>query len=241
MSFNFHSAVSKLGEAIHKHQAGLYVTIIFHLLLAIAFMGLKIHGVETQSPLSIEMDYSQEEEQKMLEELQREKQNLEAQVNQMLGQTREQLRNVAVNEAWREEQTERSQVLNENDELQKKIEATRKMLQQPDAPNQPAPVEKPKKEELYTGPSVMSWKLDGRSAYSLPVPVYQCEAGGTVVVNITVAQRGNVASASVAKDLSASNICLHEAAMRAAMLSKFSPAESSKPQQGTITYSFIAQ
>ncbi len=241
VAFNFHNMVAKLGEAIHKHQVGLYVTIIFHLLLAILFMSVKIHGVAVQPPLSIEIDYSQEEQQKILEELQREKQDLEAQVNRMLGQTREQLRNVAVNEAWKDEQGKRDRVFDENDELQRKIEATRKMLQPSDEPNQPALEEKPKKEELYTGPSVLSYKLDGRRAYSLPVPVYKCEAGGTVVVKIVVAQRGSVASASVDGTKSATNDCLHEAAKRAALLSKFSVSDTKKNQEGVITYSFVAQ
>jgi hypothetical protein len=233
--------VARLGEAVHKHQAGLYVTIIFHLLLAVLFMGVKLRGVQVQPPLRIEIDYAQEEEQKMLEALQREKQDLEAQVNRMLGQTREQLRNVAVNEAWREEQGKRDRVLDENDELQKRIAATRKMLQPSDEPNQPAPEEKPEKEERYTGPSVLSYKLDGRRAYSLPVPVYKCEAGGMVVVKIVVAQRGSVASASVDAALSAANECLHEAAKRAALRSTFSVSDSKKNQDGTITYSFVAQ
>jgi len=204
-------------------------------------MGVKLHGVAMQSPLYIEMDYSQEEEQKMLEVLQREKQLLEAQVNRMLGQTREQLRNVAVNEEWREDPAQRDRVLDENDELQKKLEATRKLLQQSSEPNLPAPESEPKKEELYTGPSVMSYKLEGRRAYSLPVPVYKCEAGGMVVINIVVAQRGNVTSASVDQANSAANDCLHAAAKHAAMLSQFSTSESSKHQQGTITYRFVAQ
>ena len=115
------------------------------------------------------------------------------------------------------------------------------MLQQSDEPNQPAPEKKTTKEELYTGPSVMSYKLDGRRAYSLPVPVYKCETGGTVVVNIVVAQRGNVASAGVDHAKSAADECLHEAAKRAALLSQFSASESLKSQQGTITYRFVAQ
>jgi hypothetical protein len=99
----------------------------------------------------------------------------------------------------------------------------------------------PDKSELYTGPSVMSYQLAGRRAFVLPVPVYLCESGGDVVVNIVVARDGSVTGAHVNEKKSAAHPCIREAARQAALLSRFSVSESSKSQQGSITYRFIPQ
>ena len=41
-------------------------------------------------------------------------------------------------------------------------------------------------ESVYTGPSVLSYKLDGRKASYLPVPAYKGYSGGDVTVTIVV-------------------------------------------------------
>jgi hypothetical protein len=194
-------------------------------------------------------DFS-DEKVKKLEMLQLEKERLEQEVNLLLRQTQEHLRNAAVNEDWeKESNSERDRVFDENDELQKKITATRQMLnsEEPqddrvaDGSSVANESKKPATEKRYTGPSVMSYSLTGRRSFVLPVPVYMCEKGGEVVVNIVVAGNGSVSVASVNEKKSAADLCIREAARQAALLSKFSVSTSSANQRGSITYRFVPQ
>lgn len=230
----------------------IYVTVIFHLCVAITLMSIRLYTVPHAPPMEIVLgDFSDEEAEK-LEALQREKEQLESEVDQLLHQTREQLHNVAVNEEWeKQDGGARNELLDENDELQKRLAATRQMLNRQEARDENAellqnnranaPDKTPEKDKLYTGPSVMSYRLEGRRAFLLPVPVYLCESGGDVVVNIVVSRDGSVAAANVDEKKSAAPSCIREAARQAALLSRFSVAESSKSQHGSITYRFIPQ
>ena len=106
------------------------------------------------------------------------------------------------------------------------------------------PKEEPKKEEAkpYSGPSVLSWSLDGRKASRLPIPAYRCYGAGEVTVIITVNNQGEVVNAKVDEKISTEDNCLRTFAVRAARLSRFSSApEAPARQMGTITYAFIAQ
>ena len=110
---------------------------------------------------------------------------------------------------------------------------------QPDKQEDKADKDKPRP---YSGPSVLSWSLDGRNASHLPIPAYRCYGAGEVTVIITVNNRGDVVNAKVDDKLSTSDGCLRTFAVRAARLSKFSASASAPSRQmGTITYAFIAQ
>ena len=110
---------------------------------------------------------------------------------------------------------------------------------------QPAPVNKPDKshsDRAYSGPSVVSYQLDGRKASRLPIPAYRCYGGGMVTVIITVDNAGNVVNAKVMEEVSSADRCLREFAVRAARLSKFSADPKAPARQGgNIVYQFIAQ
>jgi len=74
-------------------------------------------------------------------------------------------------------------------------------------------------------------------------PIYVCQGGGIVVVNITVNRFGEVISASInSAKTNTKDKCLQEAAKDAAFTSTFNEdiAAASK-QTGTITYNFIGQ
>ncbi len=81
--------------------------------------------------------------------------------------------------------------------------------------------------------------LAGRSLTgSLPVPQYDEQQEGRVVMNITVDDGGYVTSASLKADSSTTNnSTLIEAARQAALKARFSPSEEFI-QSGTITYIF---
>lgn len=94
----------------------------------------------------------------------------------------------------------------------------------------------------YSGPSVLSWHLDNRKASRLPIPAYRCYSGGMVTVVITVNTAGKVVDARVLDDVSSPDKCLRDFAVRAARMSLFSanPTAPSK-QVGDIVYQFLAQ
>ena len=101
---------------------------------------------------------------------------------------------------------------------------------------------KPRKQETYSGPSVLSWSLDGRKATRLPIPAYRCVGAGEVTVIITVNNQGTVVDAKVDDGASSKDGCLRSFATRAARLSKFNASSTAPARQlGTITYLFIAQ
>lgn len=100
--------------------------------------------------------------------------------------------------------------------------------------------DEPKKE--YTGPSVVSYNLDGRKASKLNIPAYRCYGSGDVTVIITVDNSGRVVGAKVMEDVSSDDTCLRSYAIRAARLSQFSASSTAPPRQtGEILYRFIAQ
>ena len=99
-----------------------------------------------------------------------------------------------------------------------------------------------KKDNLYQGPSVLSYVLDGRSSVALPVPAYRCQTGGIVVVIIHVNKTGAVINAGINKQESQESECLHEAALKAAYRSRFNASpDAPELQVGMITYQFVRQ
>ena len=98
------------------------------------------------------------------------------------------------------------------------------------------------KKEQYSGPSVLSYTLDGRKASHLKIPAYRCYGSGDVTVIITVNNSGMVVGAKVLEEVSSNDQCLRNFAVRAARLSRFSASSTAPPNQtGEILYRFIAQ
>ena len=99
-----------------------------------------------------------------------------------------------------------------------------------------------KEAKEYSGPSVLSYTLDGRKATHLPIPAYRCYGGGQVTVIIFVNRNGNVVNAQINETVSANDRCLREYALRAARQSKFTKSSTAPERQtGEIVYQFIAQ
>lgn len=86
---------------------------------------------------------------------------------------------------------------------------------------------------------VGSWDLNGRSLNgSLPVPVYNVQEEGRVVVTITVNPAGKVISTSINKRTNTVNAALRRAAEEAARKATFNTISGVNNQTGTITYYF---
>ena len=230
-------------------KAGLYITAIVHLAVIIVLLLVRI-GYELKAENSFVLDFTKEEEiakEKELEELQR---TAADQLERLIAAASagEPLRNVTV---------ERSALKDDRgtnaDELYKEAERLAQELRdgqnrQEEDPEAFASTETPKKEEPqkevkpYSGPSVLSWSLDGRKASHLPIPAYRCYGAGEVTVIITVNNQGTVVNAKVDETKSTNDGCLRNYAVRAARLSKFSASPSAPAKQmGTITYAFVAQ
>ena len=94
----------------------------------------------------------------------------------------------------------------------------------------------------YSGPSVLSYRLDGRTARHLPIPAYKCYGSGDVVVIINVDQSGRVVAAKVSEAGTTGDACTRREAIKAAQRSRFSSSTNAPdPQVGEIIYRFIAQ
>ena len=107
---------------------------------------------------------------------------------------------------------------------------------------EPQQKKKEEKKKEYSGPSVLSYNLEGRKASHLKIPAYRCYGEGDVTVIITVDPQGNVVAAKVMDTISSGDQCLRNFAVRAARLSKFNASPSAPARQnGEILYRFIAQ
>lgn len=238
-----------LMEWISEHQTGIYLTLIVHLVAAIVLMLVKIGTLTEPKQAELLMDFSAQEKEQMQadqsqsnrEVLERAKEAIKAASN---------LRNVAVNEADRSKK--RDAVLDEAEELQRKLDATKRMQEQAnqelsdlgrkvaERAAQASAQRNASEASPYVGESVISWRLTDRKAIYLPNPVYTCEQGGEVEVNIVVNRRGYVQQVSLSKKSTGVSVCIAEAALRAAKQSRFS-ASGSDDQTGFIRYRFMSQ
>ena len=228
-------------------QAGLYITVSIHLAVIIVLLAARI-GFEVQRENSFVMDFTAQEEVERLQQRIRMQERVEAQLEQMLSDQGVPVRNVTVDQS-----TLKDDRGTNAEELYKEAERLAKELQEgqhkaDDTPDSFAAVQGEKKEKKkeeakpYSGPSVLSWSLDGRRASRLPIPAYRCYGAGEITVIITVNNRGVVVNAKVDDSTSSQDGCLRTFAIRAARLSKFSSSpEAPARQMGTITYAFIAQ
>ncbi len=97
------------------------------------------------------------------------------------------------------------------------------------------------KSTFYQAGSSVSYKLGKRYARRLPIPVFKCENGGTVIIDIQVNQAGRVVKATV-NGASDPDEQLQETAVSAALRAIFN-TQSNAPaiEHGTITYNFVKQ
>lgn len=89
--------------------------------------------------------------------------------------------------------------------------------------------------------STIKYSLVDRTDEYLPIPIYLCEAGGKIVINITVDDQGNVIDTYVNSSSNSTNECLIESAMEYAKEAKFNAVAGKKPQLGSITFNFIGK
>ena len=204
-------------------------------------------GMEIQKENSFVLDFTKQEEMEQAREHEELLRSAAAQLEEMIAAAGMPVRNVAVNSgALKDDRgTDAEELYKEAERLAQELKDGQEQPQEEDeVAVEPIKKDEPKKEEAkpYSGPSVLSWSLDGRKATRLPIPAYRCYGAGEVTVIITVNNQGNVVNAKVDEKLSAQDGCLRTFAVRAARLSKFNASANAPARQmGTITYAFIAQ
>ena len=227
-------------------KAGIYITVSIHLAVIIVLLLVRI-GMEVQKENSFVLDFTKQEE---LEELQKKEEFLRSaaeQLEEMIAAAGVPVRNVTVERSALKDDrgTDADELYKEAERLAQELKDGHEHPQEvEEIAVEPIKKDEPKKEEVkpYSGPSVLSWSLDGRKATRLPIPAYRCYGAGEVTVIITVNNQGDVVNAKVDDRVSATDNCIRTFAVRAARLSKFNASPDAPARQmGTITYEFIAQ
>ena len=230
-------------------KAGLYITAIVHLAVIIILLLCQI-GYSVQRENSFVLDFTKQEEQERIEKQEELSRTALAQLEDLLAAARTQpVRNVTVNRSQLKDDrnTDADQLYRDAERLAQDLkDGQHRQQDDPEDfvqdPVTPPSDPKPRKQQTYSGPSVLSWSLDGRKATHLPIPAYRCIGAGEVTVIITVNNQGTVVDAKVDDGSSSGDGCLRSFATRAARLSKFNASSTASARQmGTITYLFIAQ
>lgn len=201
---------------------------------------------------SFVLDFSKQEE---IEKLQKEvafKEDISRRLDDLIAAARnssDPVRNIAVDAGSRlkdDRNTDADQLYKDAERLANELKNGQ--TQQEDAREETVELADNRKKEddtkkkEYSGPSVLSYTLDGRKASTLKIPAYRCYGSGDVTVIITVNNAGMVVGAKVLDEVSSSDQCLRNFAVRAARLSRFSASQTAPPNHtGEILYRFIAQ
>lgn len=231
-----------------EDKAGLYITVIFHLLVVIALLAAQL-GFSIHKENTFVLDFTRQEEMEKAEKERNFQEDISRRIDEMLAASEAggiDYRNIAVDRgALKDDRgTDAEQLYKDAEKLQHDLD--RGVTPSSDevveyTPNRSE--SKPKaQEQQYSGPSVVSYDLDGRKASHLPIPAYRCMGAGMVTVIIKVDNAGNVRDARVQDEMSSADPCLRSFAVRAARLSRFSSdPKAPSSQTGNIVYQFIAQ
>ena len=229
-------------------KAGLLITAIIHLAVIVILLLCQI-GYAVQRENSFVLDFTKQEEKDKLEQQGELKRSALEQLESLIAAQRMEVRNVTVNRSTQlkdDRNTDADQLYRDAERLAKDLrdgqnrpqDDPEDLVQDPVQPAKP----EPRKQQSYSGPSVLSWSLDGRKATRLPIPAYRCVGAGQVTVIITVNNQGKVIDAKVDDGSSSGDGCLRSFATRAARMSLFNASTTAPARQmGTITYAFIAQ
>ena len=235
-----------------EDRAGLYLTVIFHLTVIIVLLLYSIDSTLKREE-SFVLDFSKQEEIERKEKEEIFKEDISRRLDEMIAAAQSNsapIRNIAVDAGSTrlkdDRGTDAEQLYKDAERLAKDLKNGGKDAIEEDAREEAVEMQHQKKSDTdqkeYSGPSVVSYNLDGRKASHLKIPAYRCYGAGDVTVVITVNNAGMVVKAEVMDAVSSDDQCLRSFAVRAARLSRFSASQTAPPnQQGEILYRFIAQ
>lgn len=235
-----------------ENKAGLYITVIVHLTVIIVLLLTQI-GKELGKENTFVLDFTKQEELEKAKAQEDFKADISQKIDELLGKapnwSSSDIKNIAVDRSTLKDDrgTDAEQLYKDAERLAQELKMGQDAIKEdareetvdlsPVHNDTPATSSKP-----YTGPSVVSYVLDGRKASLLKIPAYKCMGGGDVTVIITVNNAGTVVNAKVMESVSSEDSCLRSYAVRAARLSRFSASTTAPANQlGEITYRFIAQ
>ena len=208
-------------------------------------------GYQIKRENTFVLDFTKQEEKEKVEREEELRQSAAEKLEQLIAAAAGiPIRNIAVNRSpgqlKDDRNTDAEKLYRDAERLAKDLKDGQNRQENPDDyANVPDPVrneERNQPKKTYSGPSVLSWSLEGRKASHLPIPAYRCMGFGQVTVIITVNNNGQVINAKVDEGASSSDSCLRNFAIRAARLSRFNISQTAPSRQmGTITYAFIAQ
>ena len=234
-----------------ENKAGLYLTIIFHLVVVIVLLVYQIDS-RIKAESSFVLDFTKQEEIEKEKKLQEMKTEVSKRLDDLIAAARannKDIKNLAVDASSQlkdDRNTDAEQLYRDAERLANELKAGQSAIQE-DACEETVELPSQKKEDKsktkeYSGPSVVSYNLDGRKASHLSIPAYRCYGSGDVTVIITVDPQGKVVGAQVMDEISSGDQCLRSFAVRAARLSRFSVSKDAPSRQrGEIVYRFIAQ
>ncbi len=245
----------KFKHKINENLSGILGTLAFHMLLVIIFLIVKISSTRSLMDNIILIDFEKDEktEQEIKEKKTEPDPEFDQYVTDYLDAARRNIP-VAVADRLSEELSTEKYVEEVRDEMNEdrsedykrsneKLQELLEMEQGEDMIVKGEQDEEESEPEIYNGPTNIYFSLENRYEIRLPVPVYKCEGEGIVEVQVAVDQRGRVVQVRVDNPgESINDICLSEAAKKAALNTRFnSDFEAPVRQQGTITYHFQPQ
>ena len=248
--------ISRKASTLPKEdKSGLYLTVSLHLVVLIVMLISQISSALKHENTFL-LDFSAMEQAERESEETEFRESISDRIDELLGAIPypaqgddEEIRNIAVdaggNQLKDDRNTDVEQLYRDAERLAQELKSGAFAPEQ-DSDESFASIEDKRvsvsEAPVYSGPSVVSYSVDGRKAVTLSVPAYRCLGGGDVTVRITVEQSGAVVNAEIMEEQSSDDRCLREYAKRAARLSRFTASGSApKRQFGTITYRFIAQ
>ena len=254
MRLPFENKKQDAGEWAYDHRLGLSVMVIVYLILGIAFLSAKILVGKRPHMQGIYIDLQ------TLEELQAEKERLEREVElkQQSDLDWSKIRNLQSNDAVLNEElkddrnTNTSQINESAKSIAAGMEANRaayeaglaeaQSILNADRSQKDNTQESKKGEDSkYKGGVTVRFEFKNptRTKRNLVIPAYRAEAGGQVVVAVTLNQGGEVIAARI---VSGGDDIMREESLRAARASLFNIDNSAPARhEGTITYTFVPQ
>ena len=233
-------------ERRKENRIGLYSTIIFHLVVLIILLVYSI-GASVRKESSFILDFTQQDKQELIKqqhELKEFKDRVSKELDAMIAAApTPTVRNAVVDANAIKARAEREALGRSVEEAlaanrRAALQAEEDDVATEDNPDSGGDTEGEAHE--YSGPSVVSWNLEGRKALMpMPIPAYKGYGSGDVLVKIYVNRSGRVIKAVVA---SSNDSSLDRWALRAAERTKFNRSDSADdPQIGDILYRFVAQ
>ena len=226
---------------------------IFHLTVIIVLLAVGIDSTLKRENTFV-LDFSKQEEKERQEKEMEFREDISKKLDELIEASRNtpssQIRNIAVDSrsSLKDDRgTDAEQLYKDAERLAAELKNGQKDAIEEDAREETVEMPSDKKKDEsnqkeYSGPSVVSYSLEGRKASHLNIPAYRCYGEGDVTVIITVDNSGRVVNAKVLDAVSSEDQCLRNFAVRAARLSRFSASQTAPARQsGEILYRFIAQ